>query len=230
MIPKSCQQSRQKQLLYSSRRLEDTETLKSNVLHGVLYSGNKEWDPVLLGPWKQRRWRATQCIPLPQSLTWRQSWSHKRLSTLIVQHRAYSAITSFGQKHTSYIISIVQRRKSSFPRLFLSHQHASLALVKTSWASQKPFATRVLETSRMFLYGKRGWNIHRIARKPRWPESCVHSSSRQRGLPPFLGRILEANQTLAELEHPGPQNSQSPCVYMKWGYPSILCYSAQMPF
>lgn len=47
---------------------------------------------------------------------------------------------------------------------------------------------------------------------------------------PFLGCILDANQTFAELQHPGSQNSQLPCVYMKQGYLSILCYSTQMPF
>lgn len=47
---------------------------------------------------------------------------------------------------------------------------------------------------------------------------------------PFWGCCLDANQTLAELQHPGSQNSQLPCVYMKHGYPSILCYSAPMPF
>ena len=46
----------------------------------------------------------------------------------------------------------------------------------------------------------------------------------------FWGCCLDANQTLAELQHPGSQNSQLPCVYMKHGYPSILCYSAPMPF
>ena len=47
---------------------------------------------------------------------------------------------------------------------------------------------------------------------------------------PFWGCCLDANQTLAELQHPGSQNSQLPCVYMKHGYPSIVCYSAPMPF
>lgn len=94
----------------------------------------------------------------------------------------------------------MQRRKFRFPRVFLLHQNASLTLVKISWASQKPFATKVLERlaecssmgswDEIFieLLGSPGDQSHVYAPPPD-KEVCS----------PFWGCILEANQALAEL-------------------------------